>query len=127
MLSFRNALTIARALKDVSERDHFGSIAFATARNFATFWEEENTVNVRLSLADQARFLEEPEAFVEIPNAWGRQGWTTIHLAFVSRASFVAALKAAHAHAGVAVPLKKKAPVKKKTAKKAGAKARKRR
>ena len=39
-----------------------------------------------------------PEAFAAIPNAWGRQGWTTATLAKLSKAELNDALKIAWAH-----------------------------
>ncbi len=108
MLSFDSAVQIARSLEGISEKDHFGSDAFyANKRIFATFWPDKNEVNVRLSPEEQMRYLEEPEAFVQIDNAWGRQGWTTVLLKFVSRKSFESALKAAWAHSAKSVPKKK--------------------
>ena len=39
-----------------------------------------------------------PEAFAAIPNAWGRQGWTTATLSKLSKAELKDALKIAWAH-----------------------------
>lgn len=87
---------MANSLEGVTEKEHFGSYGFyAHKRMFATFWKGKNQVNLRLSREDQKRFLEEPEAFEEIPNAWGKQGWTTVLLEFIDRDSFKDALKSA--------------------------------
>ena len=48
-----------------------------------------------------------PEAFAAIPNAWGRQGWTTATLSKLSKAELQDALKIAWAH-GAAKKGKKK-------------------
>lgn len=97
MLSGKIACEIARRLPSVSEKDHFGSDAFyANKRIFATVWHSKNQVNVRLSPDQQRSFLEmDGEALVEIPNAWGGQGWTTVCLEFVERQLFTEVLKAA--------------------------------
>ena len=42
-----------------------------------------------------AKSSKDGEGFVEIDNAWGRQGWTTANLEFLDREQFAAALKAA--------------------------------
>ena len=40
-----------------------------------------------------------PEAFAPVPNAWGRQGWTTATLAGLSAAELTDALETAWRHA----------------------------
>jgi hypothetical protein len=45
-----------------------------------------------------------PDAFAPIPNAWGRQGWTTGTLSSLSIAELRAALAMAHARAGKKKP-----------------------
>jgi hypothetical protein len=40
-----------------------------------------------------------PEAFTPIPNAWGRQGWTTADLSKLSAAELKSAIETAWAHA----------------------------
>ena len=103
MLSYKAAIQIAHSLEGVTEKDHFGSDAFyANKRIFATFWPNKNEVNLRLNPIDQNQYLEEPEAFQEIKNAWGKQGWTIVSLDFVSRDSFSSALKAAWRHSAKA-------------------------
>jgi hypothetical protein len=121
MLSSKMACEIARSLPNVSEKDHFGSDAFyANKRIFATVWHNKNQVNLRLSPEQQYSFLEKDgEAFIEIPNAWGGQGWTTVQLEFIDRALFAAAAKAAWETSAIKfsrTPASKSSP--KKTAKK---------
>ena len=48
-----------------------------------------------------------PEAFAAIPNAWGRQGWTTATLSKLGKAELNDALKIAWAH-GAAKKAKKR-------------------
>lgn len=95
------ACELIRKLADVREKDHFGSDAFSTGkRMFATVWHENQSANLRLSPELQHHFLsQDGEAFSAIDNAWGRQGWTRVHLQFVAQDQFLAALNAAWAHA----------------------------
>lgn len=98
MISSKIACEVIRKLSsDVSEKDHFGSDAFyANKRIFATVWHKENKVNIRLTPDLQRKFLEtDGEAFSEIDNAWGRQGWTTVQLEFVDKGLFSDAVQAA--------------------------------
>ena len=84
----------------MTEKDHFGSDAFiAHKRTFMTVWHEENTANLRLSLEQQRHFLSiDGEGFSEIDNAWGRQGWTKVHLKYVDRGQFIEAMNSAWEH-----------------------------
>jgi hypothetical protein len=101
---------LARALADVTEKDHFGSDAFRTPGGiFATVWHATGTVNLKLTPEQQRRFLlVDGEGFVEIDNAWGRQGWTTANLEFVDDAQFEDALKAAWSNAQTKAATKRK-------------------
>jgi len=97
MLSTKIAHQIAQALPGVSEKDHFGGDGFyVNKRIFATLWPDRNEVNVRLNPDQQKAFIEKKaKAFSEVPNAFGRQGWTTIKLAFVDKKMLTQALQAA--------------------------------
>ena len=48
------------------------------------------------------------EAFVAIPNGWGRQGWTTATLSKLSVTELRAALEMAYAHGAAKKPVKRK-------------------
>jgi hypothetical protein len=101
---------MARALSGVTEKDHFGSDAFyANKRIFATVWHERNEMNLRLSPVEQRRFLLlEGEGFVEIDNAFGRQGWTKVQLEFVGRKELTEALDSAWAFSATKMSRKPK-------------------
>ncbi len=103
MLSSKTVLEMARGMPGVSEKSHFGSDGLsANKRMFATVWHSRNEVNLRLSPETQKSFLKaKPEAYFQIPNAWGRQGWTTVRLKFVDRKSFAKALEAAWENSAV--------------------------
>lgn len=97
MLTTRRACEHAGSLPEVTVYDHFGGDAFRTpGGTFATVWHGKGIVNLKLTLEQQQRFVGlDGEGFVEIDNAWGRQGWTTANLEFVEEAAFVEALTAA--------------------------------
>ena len=111
---------MAKELDGVIEKDHFGSDSFsANKRMFATVWHDHNSVNLRLSPKEQKEFLSmDGEGFLEIDNAWGRQGWTKVQLEFVDVDEFKSALLAAWKYSAVAVsragtkkPAKNKKPL----------------
>ena len=49
-----------------------------------------------------------PEAFAAIPNAWGKQGWTTVTLSRLSAAELRSALEMVHAHGAAKKKAKRK-------------------
>ncbi|MGE3960009.1 MAG: MmcQ/YjbR family DNA-binding protein [Vicinamibacterales bacterium] len=73
---------LARALQDAHEGAHMGHADFrVNGRVFASLDREERHGTAKLSPADQARFVTEaPATFAPASGAWGRQGWTRIHL-----------------------------------------------
>ena len=97
MLTPKQAGEMAAASPGVTVRDHFGSDAYRTDGGiFATVWHATKTVNLRLTVEQQRRFVGlDGEGFTEIDNAWGRQGWTTANLEFLEREDFAAAVKTA--------------------------------
>ncbi len=97
MLTTKAACEIARALPEVSGKDHFGSDAFyANKRLFATVWHDLGEVNVKVPPDVQADFFQlDAKVFAQIKNGFGRMGWTTIRLKHVSRKTFTMALETA--------------------------------
>lgn len=97
MVDSRVACELIHKFGDVTEKDHFGSDAFsANKRMFATVWHNEKRANIRLTPELQREFLmQNSEAFEEIDNAWGRQGWTQVNLEFIDQETFLNALQAA--------------------------------
>jgi len=113
-MNAKQAQIMVAQLPNVSMKDHFGSNAYsANERMFITIWADENKANVRLSPRSQREFLSiDGDAFAQINNAWGRQGWTTIRLEFVESQDFSAALKAAYEHSTVPTKKAPKSPKK---------------
>ena len=73
---------IALLLPEALMGAHRGNPDFRVGgRVFATLWEEEERVVLRLPPEHQAVLCEaEPDLFSEIPGAWGRRGWTNLDL-----------------------------------------------
>ena len=102
----RTVCKMANALSGVTEKEHFGSEAFsANKRIFATVWHDKKEVNLRLSLAERDRFFElDGESFIEIDNAWGREGWTRVQLEIIDREVLEEALTSAWKQSARVVP-----------------------
>jgi hypothetical protein len=100
---------IALALEGTSEAPHFDRSAFKVRRIYATLSPDEKTANLKLTPDEQAfKCMLAPEVFAPVPNAWGKQGWTTLTLAKATAADLKAALDMAWAHAVPAKPARGK-------------------
>jgi hypothetical protein len=106
MATGKDLRRLALALDSTVEAPHLDRAAFKVARIYVTLAADGNTANFKFSPDEQElKCTVAPDAFAAIPNAWGRQGWTTAILSALSAAELQAALAMAHAHAG-----KKKSP-----------------
>ena len=100
MATTADFIKIARALDGTTEAPHFDRIAFRVARTYATLAADGGSANLKLTPDEQElKCLTAPDAFTAIPNGWGKQGWTTVTLAALSKAELKAALEMAWAHA----------------------------
>lgn len=91
---------LAMALDGTTSAPHFDRTAFKVARIYATLAPDGLTANLKLRPDEQElKCLTAPEAFRPVPNAWGRQGWTTVTLAALSQKELEAALRLAWHHA----------------------------
>jgi hypothetical protein len=87
---------IALSLAGTQEAPHVDRAAFKVARIYATMPPDGLTANLKLDPAEQEfRCLMNSRAFSPVPNAWGRQGWTTITLSEVEPDELASALEAA--------------------------------
>jgi hypothetical protein len=84
-MDIEQARQIALSLPGAVEEDHFGRPSFrANNRIFATLWEPQNRVMVKLSPIDQSVFNSfDPTIFFPVPNKWGLGGATFVELAKV--------------------------------------------
>lgn len=105
MATARDLRRIALALDGTVEAPHFDRAAFKVRRIYATLAADGKTANLMLKPDEQElKCLLAPEIYAPVPNAWGRQGWTTITLARMSTTELSAALKMAWAHAVATKP-----------------------
>jgi hypothetical protein len=91
---------MALALEGTTEGPHFDKAAFKVARIYVTLAADGRTANFKF-MPDEQQFkcMMAPDAFAPIPNAWGRQGWTTATLSKLSAVELKSALETAWAHA----------------------------
>lgn len=90
---------IALSFAGTTEAPHFERAAFKAVRIYATLAADGLSANLAFTPEEQEfKCLLAPEAFRAIPNAWGRQGWTTLTLAAVSEAELQSALDMAWKH-----------------------------
>ena len=91
---------LALGLDGTTEAPHFDRAAFKVARTYVTLAPDACIANFKFSPDEQAlKCAVAPDAFSVIPNAWGRQGWTTATLAKLTEQELDAALRLAWAHA----------------------------
>jgi hypothetical protein len=100
MASGKDLRRIALSLEGTAEAPHFDRAAFKVARIYVTLAGDGRTANFKFSPDEQEfKCMMAPEAFAPVPNAWGRQGWTTATLAALSTAELQDALATAWRHA----------------------------
>ena len=91
---------IALSLEGTSEAPHFDRAAFKVNRIYATLAADGRTANLKFAPDEQEmKCLLAPEAFAHVPNAWGKQGWTTATLSKLTTAELKHALEISWQHA----------------------------
>ena len=96
-ISLEIARQMALALPGAVEMPHFDHPSFrANGKIFATLWEKENRMMVKLPLIEQSVFHSfDPAVFYPVPNKWGLKGATFVELAKVRRDMLEDALRVA--------------------------------
>ena len=90
----------AVALEGTVESPHFDRAAFKAARIYVTLAADGRTANFKFSPEEQEfKCMLAPQAFTAIPNAWGRQGWTTATPSELNAVELRHALEMAWRHA----------------------------
>jgi hypothetical protein len=90
---------LALGLEGTTEHPHFDRAAFKVKRIYATLAADGTSLNLKLTPEEQEfKTMLAPEMFSQIPNAWGRQGWTMVNLKAISKAELAAALTMAWEH-----------------------------
>ena len=101
MASAEDLRRVALSLEGTVEAPHFDRTAFKVARIYVTLAGDGRTANVRFTPDEQEfKCMVQPAAFTPVPNAWGRQGWTTADLSQLEAVELADALRLAWAHAG---------------------------
>ena len=91
---------MALALEGTTEAPHFDRAAFKVARIYVTLAAGGRSANFKFTPDEQEfKCMMAPDAFSPVPNAWGRQGWTTAALSKLNADELKSALKTAWAHA----------------------------
>ena len=108
------ARTLALSLDNATSYPHFDRIAFRTPRRtFATLALDGRDLNFMFDLAQQEHFCKlAPDAIAPVAGGWGRMGATRCDLKKIDAATFVIALKAAHARASAPPPKRSSAKAK---------------
>jgi predicted DNA-binding protein (MmcQ/YjbR family) len=85
---------IALGMQGAIERAHMGHPDFrANGRIFATLMADEQSGGLNLTPDDQAELMRmHPKTFTPASGAWGRQGWTMVHLDGADQAAVRGAL-----------------------------------
>ena len=100
MTTAKDVRRIALSLAGTTEAPHFDKAAFKVARIYVTLAADGLSINLKLTPDEQElKCTVAPEAFSAIPNAWGRQGWTTATLSALTVPELTAALEMAWRHA----------------------------
>ena len=101
--------TMALSLDGTAEAPHFDRAAFKVARIYVTLAADGRTANFKFSPDEQDfKCMMAPAAFAPVPNAWGRQGWTTATLEMLSPKELEQALEMAWRHAEKKTPRRAK-------------------
>jgi hypothetical protein len=91
---------LALSLEGTVEAPHFDRAAFKVARIYVTLARDGATANFKFTPEEQEfRCMMAPGSFTPVPNAWGKQGWTSVVLSELSEAELLGALKDAWAQA----------------------------
>lgn len=103
---------LALTLQGAVEGAHMGHPDFrANGRIFASLQQDERTGTVKLAVDEQRQFMRDhPGVFEPASGAWGRQGYTKVHLAQAKVAAVRGAMVLAWQAAIAKSPAKKRAP-----------------
>jgi hypothetical protein len=100
MASAADLRRIALSLEGTTEAPHFDRTAFKVARIYVTLAADGRSANFKFASDEQAlKCTVAADAFAPVPNAWGRQGWTTATLAGLTTPELRDALEMAWRHA----------------------------
>lgn len=99
---------VALSLEGTTEAPHFDRAAFKVIRTYVTLAADGRSANFKFTPDEQAfKCMMAPDAFVAIPNGWGRQGWTTGRLDKLGLEELTAALEIAWRAGAAKAPRKR--------------------
>lgn len=86
MIGVEKFRQVALSFPETTEEPHFEKTSFRVKRKiFATYNAIKNEACIKLSEIDQDVFsLVNREAIYQVPNKWGKQGWTFVKLDLVN-------------------------------------------
>jgi hypothetical protein len=100
MVTSEDLRGMALSLEGTAEAPHFDRAAFKVARIYVTLAADGSTANFKFTPDEQEfKCMMAPAAFARVPNAWGKQGWTTADLSKLTSTELKDALETAWAHA----------------------------
>jgi len=100
MATAQNLRRLAHSLEGTTEAPHFDRAAFKVERIYVTLSADGRSANFKFTPDEQEfKCMMAPDAFAPVPNAWGKQGWTTAELSKLSTAEVKNALAMAWVHA----------------------------
>jgi predicted DNA-binding protein (MmcQ/YjbR family) len=101
MVSIEEVKKLAMSFPDATEGPHFTKTSFRIKKKiFATLDEKRNQLEIKLTEIEQSVFCASSEKiFHEVPNKWGKQGWTIVELSKVRPEMFEDALKLSYENA----------------------------
>lgn len=94
--------SFALGFPQTAESPHFEKISFRyMGKIFATLNADTTELVIKLSEIDQHSFSNIPGHGIEpVPNKWGKQGWTIIHLNKTDTSTIAEAIKGAYFEVG---------------------------
>ena len=99
MATANDVRKLALALAGTREAAHFDRTAFKVKRIYATLAADGKSMNLKLTPVEQEfKTMMAPDLFSQVPNAWGRQGWTTVDLKSIGKAELSVSLTMAWEH-----------------------------
>jgi hypothetical protein len=105
MTTGKDLRRMALSLEGTTEAPHFDKAAFKVARIYVTLAADGKTANFKLSPEEQEfKCMLAPEGLAPVPNAWGRQGWTTATLSGLKANELRDLLETAWRHAAAKKP-----------------------
>ena len=82
MVTIAEFKKLALSFPEATEQPHFEKTSFRVRKKiFVTLDEKENRATMKLNEIDQDVFTRiAPDVIYPVPNKWGKQGWTFVHL-----------------------------------------------